>query len=181
MVMVFCAVALAGWTMLERGRLRTAWAVLSALLVVYGVAFSVGRVNLNRLESELAFRGDAHAALHDVLKDPAVQRGLACGPVTVPSHKLVPDTRWILDRGNLEVVARSAVNLPRRPTPVDRAAAAAERRAREGGVAILVHGRAALFRQALVESSDDPGTVLPPAGFQRVATSRYYSAYVRCR
>ncbi len=181
MVMVFCAVALAGWTMLERGRLRTAWALASLVLVAYGVVFSVGRVNLNRLESELRFRGDAHAALHDVLTAPAVRRGLACGPISVPSHKLVADTRWILDRGNLEVVARSAVDLPRRPTAVDRAAAAGARQAERGGVAILVHGRAALFRQALVERTDDPAIALPPAGFQRVATSRYYSAYVRCR
>jgi hypothetical protein len=181
MVMVFCAVALAGWTMLERGRLRTAWAIASGLLVIYGAAFSVARVNVNRLESELAFRGDAHAALHEVLTDPATRRGLACGPVSVPSHKLVPDTRWILDRGDLEVVARSAVDLPRRPTPVDLAAADAARRAAQGGVAILVHGRSALFRQTFVEDTDDPAIALPPAGFERVATSRYYAAYVRCR
>jgi len=182
-VMVFCAVALAGWTMLERGsRLRTAWAVAAGLLVVYGVVFSVSRVNLNRLESELRFRGDAHAALHDVLTDPAVRRGMACGPISVPSHKLVPDTRWILDRPDGSVLARSA------GFASASASAATRRRARrayarfaDSGVAIYVHGRSALFRQALVEESDPTATQLPLPGFRRVAVSRYYSAYVRCR
>ena len=78
MVMVFAAVAIAGWTMLERGsRLRRVWAVAAALLVVYGVVFTATRVNLSRLDNELKFRGDAprRAARHPRR---AARPGAAC-------------------------------------------------------------------------------------------------------
>jgi hypothetical protein len=82
----------------------------------------------------------------------------------VPNHKLIPDVRWILDRPRSGVLARSSakVGKPRR------------------GVAILVHTRTALFKQALVTADDDPADSLPPAGFTRAATSSYYAAYVHC-
>jgi hypothetical protein len=82
----------------------------------------------------------------------------------VPNHKLIPDVRWILDRSRTGVLARSSdkVGEPGR------------------GVVLLVHDRVALFKQALVSDSDNPVDDLPPLGFTRVATSRYYGAYVHC-
>jgi hypothetical protein len=82
----------------------------------------------------------------------------------VPNHKLIPDVRWILDRPRSGVVARSArdVGEPRR------------------GVAILMHDRQAIFKQAFVTDNDETVNNLPPAGFDRAATSQYYAAYVRC-
>ncbi|CAA9474395.1 MAG: hypothetical protein AVDCRST_MAG85-190 [uncultured Solirubrobacteraceae bacterium] len=181
MVMVFCAVALAGWTMLEPGsRLRKVWAVAAALLVVYGIVFTATRVNLSRLDNELAFRGDSHAALHDVLRQPAVKRGLACGPVSVPNHKLIPDVRWISDLPDGKVLARSEGFYKGTDEARIARAAGVRRTVAAGGVALYPHGRTALFKQALVEDSDDPATVLPLAGYERVAVSNYYSAYVRC-
>jgi hypothetical protein len=47
-------------------------------------------------------------------------------------------------------------------------------------VALLVHDRPALFKQALVTDNDNPRDNLPPAGFTRAATSRYYGVYVHC-
>jgi hypothetical protein len=168
MVMVFCGVALAGWTMLRPGsRLRLAWALGAAALVVFGVAFTALRVNVAKLDSELRFRGDAHHALQRVLARPEVRAGIRCGTVSVPTHKLVPDVRWVADLGAGRVVARSD------PSP---AAARASRR----GVAIVVVGRGALARQVFVDTTVDPLVNLPPAGFRRVATSQYYAAYVRC-
>jgi hypothetical protein len=136
----------------------------AAALLIFGVVFTATRVNLTRLDNELNFRGDAHVALAQVLRDPAVARGLRCGPVYVPNHKLIPDVRWILDSGREDVLARSsdAVGPPRR------------------GVAILVHERIAIFKQALVSEADDPVDNLPPPGFVRAAGSQYYAAYVRC-
>jgi len=128
------------------------------------VVFTVTRVNLNQLDNELRFRGDAHVALEQVLSAPAVVSALRCGPVYVPNHKLIPDVRWILNRPSSGVLARSSAQVPE------------PRR----GVAILVHGRIALFKQALVTSSDKPIDNLPPAGFTRAATSQYYAAYVHC-
>ena len=164
-VMVFAAVFLAGWTMLREGTWwRRIWMAGAAALVTFGVVFTVTSVNLNQLDNELRFRGDAHQALERVLSDPAVAPALRCGPVYVPNHKLIPDVRWILDRSKSGVLARSSASVgePRQ------------------GVVILVHSRIALFKQALVTANDDPVDNLPPADFTRAASSQHYAAYVRC-
>jgi hypothetical protein len=164
-VMVFAAVFIAGWTMLEPGTgWRRLWATGAAALLIFGVVFTATRVNLTQLRNELRFRGDAHVALEQVLRDPEVARALRCGPVYVPNHKLIPDVRWILDRSRSGVLARSSPDIgePRR------------------GVTILVHNRPAIFKQAFVTDSDETADNLPPAGFERAATSQYYAAYVRC-
>ncbi len=164
-VMVFAAVFLAGWTMLREGTWwRRIWMAGAAALVTFGIIFTVTSVNLNQLDNELRFRGDAHQALEQVLSAPAVAPALRCGPVYVPNHKLIPDVRWILDRSKSGVLARSSANVgePRQ------------------GVVILVHSRIALFKQALVTAADDPVDNLPPAGFTRAASSQHYAAYVRC-
>jgi hypothetical protein len=166
MVMVFSAVALAGWTMLREGTLlRRAWALLAALIVVYGVVFTATRVNFSTFDNELQLRGNSHRALVRILDDPRVQAGRRCGPVSVPSHKLVPDVRWVLGASESEVIAR----------------ADDEQRGRASrGVALYVTDRAALLRQALVEPSDDPFDNIPMAGFEFVTATGYYGAYVRC-
>ena len=107
MVMVFAAVTLGGWSMLRAGRLRTAWAVAAGLIVVYGVVFTATRVQFNVFDNELLFRGQSHAALEALFRNPKVRAGLKCGPVSVPNHKLVPDTRWVLKAGVDGVIARS--------------------------------------------------------------------------
>lgn len=164
-VMIFAGVAVAGWTMLEnRTPLQRLWMFAAACLVIYGFAFTVTRVNLTRIDNQLKFRGDSVRALQDVLNDPGTQRGLRCGTVYVPNHKLIPDTRWILDRDEQGVLARSDPDT-RPPTR---------------GTVIVVHQRIALFLQALVSDTDEPINNLPPPGFNRVATSEYYAAYARC-
>ena len=164
-VMIFAAVFIAGWTMLRDGTWwRRIWTIGAAALVVFGIVFTVTSVNLNQLDNELRFRGDAHHALEEVLSAPAVASALGCGPVYVPNHKLIPDVRWILGRSKSGVLARSSANVgePRR------------------GVVLLVHTRIALFKQALVTAKDDPADNLPPDGFNRAATSQHYAAYVHC-
>jgi hypothetical protein len=141
----------------------------AAAVVIFGTVFTATRVNLVQLRNELQFRGDSHNALERVLHDPAVTRGLRCGPVHVPNHKLIPDVRWILDRSQSGVLARSNVRSEKNPAPPPRR-----------GVVLLVHGRPALFKQALVTPEDLPADNLPPAGYDRVATSQYYAAYVSC-
>jgi hypothetical protein len=164
-VMVFAAVFIAGWTMLEPGTSwRRLWAAGGVAIVLFGVVFTATRVNLDQLRKELQFRGDAHVALERVLHDTDVARALRCGPVYVPNHKLIPDVRWVLDRPQSDVLARSSrtTGAPRR------------------GVVILVHNRPAIFKQAFVTDNDKTVDNLPPAGFVRVATSQYYAAYVNC-
>ena len=168
MVMVFCGVAVGGWTMLRRGsRLKIVWAVGAAALVAFAVIFTLTRVNLSSIDAELRFRGDSHAALKRVMAEPAVRAGLRCGAVSVPTHKLIPDVRWVADLRAGRVVARSD------------ASRKAQRAARRG-VAIIVTGRGALARQVFVDQTVDPLVNIPPVGFHRVATTPYYAAYVRC-
>jgi hypothetical protein len=163
--MVFAAVFIAGWTMLEPAtNWRRLWAAAGLAIVVFGVVFTATRVNLTQLRNELRFRGDAHVALERVLADPAVARARRCGPIYVPNHKLIPDVRWIIEGGQSDVLARSSDKVPE------------PRR----GVAILVHNRPAIFKQALVTDNDEASDNLPPPGFDRVATSQYYAAYARC-
>jgi hypothetical protein len=168
MVMVFAAVTLGGWTMLRPGRLRTAWAIAAVGIVAYGVLFTATKINFHTFDLELRFRGDSHAALEALMRNPKVQAGLRCGPVSVPNHKLVPDTRWILNAGAGDVVARSDPAAAKR---IDR------------GVAIYATSRASLLRQGFTpdESSvEDIRNSLPLPGYTWVASTGFYGAYVRC-
>ena len=163
-LLVFAAVALGGFTMLRPGRLRTGWMVLSVLLVLFGVGFTATRVDLTKLSNELRFRGDAHDSLSTVLREPAVTRALRCGPLTVPNHKLVPDSRWILDLPRERVLARADPDGPR-PSR---------------GVALYVLSRFAIFRHAFTSPADPASIQIPPEGWRRIATSDYIAAYARC-
>jgi hypothetical protein len=166
MVMVFAAVALAGWTMLRSDLLvRKIWAVAALAVIVYGVAFTATRVNFHNFDAELKLRGDSHRSLVQLLDKPAVQAARRCGPVTTPNHKLVPDTRWILGAGAGEVVARADPKQARRKLR---------------GVSLFVVDRGALLRQALVADTDNPFDNVPLPDFHRLAFTDYYAAYARC-
>jgi hypothetical protein len=168
-------VTLGGWTMLEPGRLRRWWMGGAVLVVVLGTVYTATRVNLTRFENELRFRGDAHVALEDVLRDPAVRAGLRCGPLTLPNHKLVPDARWIADLPADRVFARADAGTPGATRADNGRGARADR-----GVAIHVTSRFAIFKHALTDPADSPLVEVPGEGFDRVAVTPYYAAYVRC-
>jgi hypothetical protein len=163
-LMVFAAIALAGWTMLEPGRLRTGWMVAAIVAVLGGAGYTAAHLDFSYFTSELRFRGEAHHDLAGVLHRAPVQAALRCGPLSTPNHKIVPDSRWIADLGDKAVIAR------------------ANRRAAHpaSGVALVVTSRFAILQQAWTDPLDDPRIQLPPPGFRRVATSRFYAAYVRC-
>ena len=91
---------------------------------------------------------------------------MRCGAVSVPTHKLIPDTRWVLGLGEADVVARSDP------------AASSERKTRYG-VAIYPVGRTNILRTGFAVNTDAI-TQVPAAGFRRVATEKYFAAYVRC-
>jgi hypothetical protein len=166
MVMVFAAVALAGWTMLREGLLlRRLWAVAAAAIVIYGIAFTATRVSFHNFDGELRLRGNSHRSLVGLLDQPAVRAARRCGPVSTPNHKLVPDTRWILGASASQVVARA-----------DDAQAQRVKK----GVSLFVVDRGALLRQALVADTDDPFDNIPLPDFRRLAFTDYYAAYVRC-
>ena len=168
MLCLFAAVALGGFTMLPHGSsLRRAWAIGAAVAVVLGLAYtSINPPSLKRFDSELVFRGDSERSLRSLLTTPAVKRGLRCGPLSVPTHKLIPDSRWILDLGEKDVVARSDP------------AASSQRKARYG-VAVFPVGRRNVLRTGFAVQTDTT-TMVPARGFKRIAVKRYFSAYLRC-
>ena len=163
-LLVFAGVFLGGFTMLEPGRVRTWWTAGSAALLIFGVVFTATQVRLDYFDSELTFRGDAHDDLVRILESPAVRAGLRCGPLTVPNHKLVPDSRWILGVGPDRVIPRADPD---------------ERRPRRG-VALVVTSRFAVFKHAWSNDTDSPLIQSPPTGWPRVATGDFYAAYARC-
>ena len=168
MVMIFAAVTLGGWSMLRPGLLRNAWAAAAVLVIAYGVFFTATRVNFGTFDSELVFRGQSHAALEALFRNPKVRAGLKCGPVSVPNHKLIPDTRWVLKAGVDDVIARSDPNSKGR---IGR------------GVAVYATSRQALLRQGFtpdVSTTEDIQNSLPLPGFTWVAATADYGAYVRC-
>jgi hypothetical protein len=163
-LLVFAGVALGGFTMLERSAVRRWWGIAAGAAVLFGIVFTAFHLNLGRFDAELSFRGDAHTDLERVLADPRVRAGLRCGPLTLPNHKLVPDSRWIADLPNDRVIARAdpKARQPRR------------------GVGIYVTSRFALFKQAFTSPTDSVLIQVPPPGFERVKVGRFYSAYVSC-
>jgi hypothetical protein len=168
MMCLFAAVALGGFAMLPRGsRMRRIWAAASVAATVAGLVFtSFNPPSFKRFDGELVFRGDTSRSLRSLLHKPPVEDGLRCGAVSVPTHKLIPDVRWILDLGRGDVVARSDPS------------AASQRKARYG-VAIFPVGRRNVLRTGFAVNTDTT-TQVPAAGFTRVATDRYFAAYVRC-
>jgi hypothetical protein len=177
MMLLFCAVAVGGWAMLEPGTLmRRVWMALAALLVAYGVASAATTLNLTSLRNTLAYHEDFHKGLAVALHDRAVRRELRrCPLVTLPNNKLIPDARWILDSTNQrEIVARSQAR-----ADVAKGSHTLQRRIARGSVAVFPLG-SAVFYEAIVDVGDDPRDQIPQGGYHRIFTSRYYAVYGNC-
>jgi hypothetical protein len=176
-LLVFCALVVGGWSMLQRGSwLRRAWIALAAVLVAYGAATVANTLSLTSLRNTLAYHNDFHAGLATALHSPAVQARLRrCPLLSLPNNKLIPDARWILGSvGQHDIVARSQAAADRA-----KGAFALERRLQRGSVAVYPLG-AAVFFEAIVDVGDDPRVQVPEKGFKRVYTSRYYAIYANC-
>ena len=176
-LLLFCAVAIGGWSMLRAGsRLRRVWIVGAAVLVVYGAASAAGSLSLSNLRTTLAYHEDFHKGLAVALAAPAVRTQLRrCPLLSLPNNKLIPDARWILDSlDQRHIVARSQAR-----SQVAHGNHVLENRIRRGSVAVYPLGSAVFF-EAIVDVGDDPRDQVPLAGFKRVFTSRYYAVYANC-
>ncbi|WP_146175266.1 glycosyltransferase family 39 protein [Paraconexibacter algicola] len=167
---LFAAIALAGWTLLDAGHARRAlWrggAIAGAVLGVLAVAV-VKADAPGRFATELRYLRAVHDDLEAVLAVPAVQDGLRCGPVTLPNYRLVPDTRWVLDVGEADVIARSD-----------------DRRRAAGllpstGVALVAVGEKNVRRIGRADGTPRTTNRLPD-GFREVARNRTFVAGVSC-
>jgi hypothetical protein len=170
MLSLFAAFTVGGWTMLRRGSAaRRIWAGAALVGTVAGIFYTtLNPPNPTRFNNELTFRGDQGSSLNALLDQRAVRDGLGrCGGiVSVPTHKLIPDVRWLLDLPESRVVARSDTSR------------AAQRKA-EHGVALFPTGRTNVLRTGFAVNTDARAQV-PAPGFRRIATDRYFAAYLRC-
>jgi hypothetical protein len=176
-MLVFCAVAVGGWSMLQRGTvLRGVWMAGAALLVLYGGVSAARTLSLTSLRTTLAYHEDFHEGLVAALHSPAVKAQLRrCPLLSLPNNKLIPDARWILDStGQRNIVARSQAS-----ADVRKHSHQLEHRIRRGSVAVYPLGEA-VFVEAIVDIGDDPRDQVPLAGFKRIYTSRYYAVYANC-
>jgi hypothetical protein len=163
-VVALCLVAaygVLGFTTLEPGPLRRAWSRAAIGAAVVGLAFvAIRSPAVGTLRGELRFIKGSHDDLVAILHAPAVQRDMRCGPITFPTYRLVPDTRWLLDLPARRVGARSA-----------------KRRSR--GVAMFVLGEKELRRFGFAAGAS-PSTNVPDPGFVPIARNKRFSAYAAC-
>ncbi len=177
MLLLFCAVTIGGWAMLEPGALlRRAWIAGATVLVLYGAASAATTLSLSSLRTTLAYHEDFHKGLAQALKDPLVATQLRrCPLLSLPNNKLIPDARWILDSvGQHDIVARSQAR-----ADVGEGSHTLEDRIRHGSVAVYPLGSAVFF-EAIVDVGDDPLDQVPMRGFRRIYASRYYAVYANC-
>ena len=107
---VLAALAVTGWLALPPdARWRAPWAAAAAVGAVLGVAGYVALKHdaASRLTSELRFLADVRRDARALADDPRVAAGRRCGPISLPTYRLVPDLRLHLHADGDEVVARS--------------------------------------------------------------------------
>jgi hypothetical protein len=166
-VSLLAAFALSGWTLLPAGhRWRVRWAALAAAACVLGAGWTIAHLTLAGIRNDLHERRAVRADLRAVLSDSAVRAARACGPITVPNHKLIPEVRWMLDLPESAVRARSDRTLgPQR-----------------SGVALVI-ARTIEERPALnvyEVPADGTGILAAPPSFHRLAANRRFAAWGGC-
>ena len=170
-LMLFAAFAIAGFSRLPRGhRAIRPWAIGSGAIVLGGIAFTLATINPAYVNRELRLRDGVRRDLVSVLDSPSVRAASACGPISVPNHKLLADVRWLTDRDVAGVVARTD---PRETA-----------RQHEGGVGLYLIGGSRFLKHPAYgpfdQTEDSPSIQVPPPGFRRATVGKYFSAYVRC-
>jgi len=165
---LFAAYALTGWTTLARSHpWRRSWAATAALVAVLGAYWTVTHTSPRKVTAELRERVAIRDDLVALMAMPDVVRARSCGPLTVPTHKLVPELRFLLDAPEGYVRARADPRL----APA------------EAGVAVIIDRR--YERRPALDVYEVPrdrqrDVQDPPEGFELVGGNRHFAAYVRC-
>jgi hypothetical protein len=167
---VFAGYALGGWRLLAPGSAaRRGWMLVAALGGVAGVAFAVTSLNPAKVDAELRLRERVYADVDAVLRAPAFRAARRCGPISLPTHALIPYVRWRLRLGRRDVVSRS-----------DRSALA---RASRGGAALVVRDVRGIRSHPAFGPRNglDPPSVRPaPPGFALVVATNAITGWARC-
>jgi hypothetical protein len=171
MLMLFAAFTIAGWSRLPRGhRAIRPWAAGALLVVLAGVGYTARNFNPSYVDRELKLRDSVRRDLVSALDSPQLRAARACGPISVPNHKLVADVRWLADAGVDGVVART--------DPSQTA------RHRRGGAGLYVVGGTRFLKHPAYgpfdQTEDSPAIQVPPPGFRRARVGRHFTVYTRC-
>jgi hypothetical protein len=164
---VFAGYAIAGFTLLAADHpWRARWRGAAVAAVGLGAVFLVLKLaSFGALATELRLDRSVHDDLQALLDTREVQADLACGPLTFPNYRLVPDARWILDVPGRQVRARSDLSV-------------AQRRSVRG-IAVFTLGRTTLRRYGFADGAG-PLTNVPDAQFAPLVRRGRFSAYSAC-
>ncbi|HEV2752449.1 MAG TPA: glycosyltransferase family 39 protein, partial [Solirubrobacteraceae bacterium] len=159
---LFAGYAVAGFTTLAAGHpWRRRWGRAAAGAAVLGLAFLAWKLpSFARLEQELAFVRAIQQDHATMMAIPRVRAAAACGPISFPNYRLVPETRWRLGLPPAAVAARSDARPAR-------------------GVAVFFVGRRELERYGFADGAS-PATNAPDPGFNRLARRGSLVAYAAC-
>lgn len=157
---LFAGYALLGFTALAREHpWRRRWAQGSAAATVVGaIGLAILAPSLTNVREEVRFIRATHDSLVALLDDPQVRAAMACGTLTFPTYRLVPDAKWHLE--DARIGARSAMR-------------------RERGVEVYPLGQKALRRYGFAAGTS-PTVNLPGAGYEPLARHGLLSAFARC-
>jgi hypothetical protein len=149
---------------------RVAWAA-AVLVTLGGAGWAASHLHPQSVTSLLGFRDDVESDLARVLHSAPVRAARRCGPIAVPTHKLVPTVRWQLDVSADGVVARNDPDARRAGRP---GVVLLERTKR------LIHdpGYGAFGQQGAGNSPVSAQE--PPSGFQHRGHTRFFEIYTRC-
>ena len=159
---VFCAAALLGWRLLDRGHpWRRRWAAFAGLVAVMFVVWLPNQYDLlDSVYVDLDNQATVEDDLHDLAKSGAFEKN--CLPISVPNHRAVPRLAMWLDLRPSQIVSSSEQDQPRRGLFLDPASEFAIRN--------------------FVLDPRDPArleTEVPP-GFEEVARNESWVLYERC-
>ena len=164
MLSLFAAVAVFGWTALERGRaLRLPWRVAGLAVLAAILVFTPMQVDrLDALRDDIADRDRVQADLHDLVSSRAGGRALQrCGTLFVPNHRPVPELAYWTGRRPADIPSAQS----RWPGP--------------DGL-FLAPATPAVAKLSILDPRDRtrPGT--RPPGYRQLARNRSWVLYGGC-
>jgi hypothetical protein len=112
LISLFYGLAVAGWTMLPRGRARTRWMVAGIVAGALSIAYLPWHVGqLEKVDRRVQLDGVLYKHLQRAAEAPRVRAAFAkCGPITTGDHRPIPFLRYWLggEPGTVGTVASNA-------------------------------------------------------------------------
>ncbi|MSX02774.1 MAG: hypothetical protein F2813_06395 [Actinobacteria bacterium] len=168
-LILFATYTLTGWTLVDRSSsLRRWWAAGAVLCVVVGAAWTATRLNVSKIDADIKQRRQVSDNFRSIMVNPAVLRARRCGPVTVPSQKLLPEAKWAFRLEPPQIIPRSDTSVPVQ---------------REGVALVINPSYESRPDLNINEYAVDDGwqrLQIPPPGFKLLASNEFFLAYGRC-